>query len=117
MASDTVKTLNTFSNIDTILNAYINAYGPYPFNKVGYVEIPFGSGAMEHATSIHIGKAFVDGTKTYETLWAHELSHMWWGDKVTCETAEDMWLNEGFASYNEGFVRQVVAGTQGYKDW
>jgi hypothetical protein len=72
---------------------------------------------MEHAGSIHIGKAFIDGSKTYETLWAHELSHMWWGDKVTCETAGDMWLNEGFASYNEAFTEGIVSGMSAYKDW
>ena len=33
---------------------------------------------------------------------AHELAHHWWGDLVTCETAEDMWINEGMASFSEG---------------
>lgn len=117
MPADTNNTLNTFSNIDTILGGFISAYGPYPFDKVGYVEIPFNSGAMEHASSIHIGKAFIDGSNTYETLWAHELSHMWWGDQVTCETAADMWLNEGFASFNEAFATQIVYGMTAYKNW
>ncbi len=117
LPADTNNTLATFSNLDTILGAFIHAYGSYPFSKAGFVEIPFNSGAMEHATSIHIGKAFIDGTKNYETLWAHELSHMWWGDKVTCETAGDMWLNEGFASFNEALTRQVVGGQTAYKDW
>jgi hypothetical protein len=117
LATDTNNVLTTFANLDTTLASYINAYGPYPFDKVGYCLVPFNSGAMEHATSIHIGRAFVNGSQTYATLWAHELSHMWWGDKVTCETAEDMWLNEGFASYNEAFYTKVVSGEIAYRDW
>ncbi|MEO8149412.1 MAG: M1 family aminopeptidase [Bacteroidia bacterium] len=114
---DTVNTLSTFQHLNTILSAYINAWGPYPFEKVGYSVVPFNSGAMEHASQITIGKAFINGSLSYETLWAHELSHMWWGDKVTCETAGDMWLNEGWASYNEAFTTQAVYGDVAYRDW
>lgn len=117
MASDTNAVLATFSNLDTTLSAFINAYGAYPFDKVGYCLVPFNSGAMEHATSIHIGRAFVNGSQTYATLWAHELAHMWWGDKVTCETAEDMWLNEGFASFNEAYFTEIVNGVEAYRNW
>src|SRR5688572_24618551 len=111
---DTNNILATFANLDTILYSYINAYGPYPFDKVGYCLIPFNSGAMEHATSIHIGRAFVNGSQTYSTLWAHELSHMWWGDKVTCQTAEEMWLNEGFATFNEAYYTEIISGPAAY---
>ena len=114
---DTNNVLATFSNLDTILYKFIDSYGAYPFDKVGYCLIPFNNGAMEHAASIHIGRAFINGTQSYSTLWAHELSHMWWGDKVTCETAEDMWLNEGFATYNEAYYMQIVNGESAYRNW
>ncbi len=117
MPADTSSTLLTFQHLDSVLSSYISAYGPYPFDKVGFIEVPFNSGAMEHATSIHIGKGFINGTLNYETLWAHELSHMWWGDKVTCETAGDMWLNEGFASFNEAYITQKLYGSIAYKNW
>lgn len=117
LPTDTMTTLNTFQHLDTVLGAYINAYGTYPWNKVGYNEVPFNSGAMEHATAITVGKAFINGSLTYETLWAHELSHMWWGDKVTCKTAADMWLNEGFATFNEAFTTQNIYGLAAYKTW
>ncbi|MBK7967623.1 MAG: M1 family metallopeptidase [Bacteroidetes bacterium] len=117
LPTDTPLVLGTFATLDTALSSYITAYGPYPFDKVGYCLIPFNSGAMEHASSIHIGRAFVNGSNTYATLWAHELSHMWWGDKVTCATAEDMWLNEGFATYNEAFYTEKVSGIVAYRDW
>lgn len=77
----------------------------------------FTAGAMEHATNISIGRAFINGTLGYETLWAHELSHMWWGDKVTCKTDADMWLNEGWASFNEALFTQALYGNTAYKNW
>lgn len=117
LPADTNKTLVTFQHINQVMDAYTSNYGPYPWNKIGYTEVPFNSGAMEHASAITIGSGFINGTLTYETLWAHELSHMWWGDKVTCKTAQDMWLNEGFATYNEAFVTKVLYGEPAYKDW
>lgn len=117
LPQDSNAVINTFIHLDSVLSFFVQAYGPYPFDKVGYCLIPFNSGAMEHATSIHIGKPFVNGSLTYETLWAHELSHMWWGDWATCESEGDMWLNEGFASFNEGYVTQKLYGNFAYKDW
>ncbi len=117
MPNDSNNVNATFQNLDTVLSHYIQAYGPYPFQKVGYCLIPFNSGAMEHATSIHIGTAYVNGSLTYETLWAHELAHMWWGDWITCESEGDMWLNEGFASFNEAYVTEKLYGTDAYRTW
>ena len=116
MPTDSIKTKNTFANFGSALSCFTNSYGPYRFDKAGYVAIPFNYGAMEHATSIHIGKAFIDGTLNYETLWAHELSHHWWGDLVTCETEGDMWLNEGFASFNESLFLENLYGKTSYKN-
>ena len=117
LPQDTAKVTSTFVHLDSVLYHFISAYGPYRFDKVGYCLVPFNSGAMEHATSIHIGRAFIDGSLNYETLWAHELAHMWWGDWVTCETAGDMWLNEGFASFNEAYMTEKLYGREAYRDW
>lgn len=116
LASDSNNTISTYANLDTCLAAFINAWGNYPFDKVGYVMTPVTYGGMEHASSIHLSKVFVNGTKTYETLWAHELSHMWWGDKVTCDKQEEMWLNEGWATFNEHLFTEAVYGKDAYKN-
>jgi aminopeptidase N len=71
---------------------------------------------MEHSTNIAIGRAYIDGTLNYETLWAHELSHQWWGDLATCSTAEDMWLNEGWASYSEHIFTEKVYGQTAFRN-
>lgn len=116
LPGDTIATLNTFTHLDTAVSSFITAYGPYPWDKIGYVATPVVYGGMEHATSIHISKAFIDGTINYETLWAHELSHMWWGDNVTCASEQEMWLNEGMATFNEYFFTEKLYGTTAYKN-
>ena len=116
LPADTAATLATFTHLDTALAIFIDRYGPYRWDKVGYVAVPFTAGAMEHATSIHIGKAFINGSLSYETLWAHELSHMWFGDLVTCRSQEDMWLNEGYAVYSEHIFTEGLYGHDAYKE-
>jgi len=113
-ASDTNKVRNTFKNLQKAVEAYEHWYGPYRWNKIGYSLVPFNSGAMEHATNIAIMRSAIDGSLGFETLWAHELSHHWWGDLATCSTAEDMWLNEGWASYSEHLFTEWVYGRQKY---
>ena len=116
-AQDTNNVLSTFQHMEEAVDAFIDSYGPYRWDKIGYALVPFNAGAMEHASSIHIGKPFVNGSLTYETLWVHELAHMWWGDLVTCKNQENMWLNEGFAAYSEALFTEVVYGEEAYKDW
>lgn len=98
--SDTIALKNGFVHLPNALLGFENYYGPYVWNRVGYCLVPFNSGAMEHATNISYPQAAT--AIAYESqLMAHELSHHWWGDLMTCETQEDMWLNEGMASYSE----------------
>lgn len=113
-AADTGKVAGTFQHLPQALAAFEHWYGPFRWNKIGYSLVPFNSGAMEHATNIAIGKDYIDGSLTYETLWAHELSHHWWGDLATCSTAEDMWLNEGWASYSEHLFTEWLYGHDAY---
>ncbi|MCX7728951.1 MAG: M1 family aminopeptidase, partial [Bacteroidia bacterium] len=100
-AADTNAVKTAFINLPHAVNIYEAKYGLYQWNRVGYCLVPFNSGAMEHATNIAYPQVAI-GTTAYEaSLMAHELSHHWWGDLVTCETQEDMWINEGMATYSE----------------
>ncbi len=100
-SADTTKLKNSFTNLKTAYHIFEDLFGPYQFNKVGYSVVPFNAGAMEHATNIAYMQAVVNGFTQYENLMAHELSHHWFGDLATCDRAEEMWLNEGWASYCE----------------
>jgi aminopeptidase N len=114
-AQDTSKLKASFVNLNLALHCFEDKFDSYPFERVGYVAVPFDGGAMEHATSIAYPIFAIDGTTNYETLFAHELSHMWWGDHVTCRTAEDMWLNEGWASYCEAQFLECLYGKDAYQ--
>lgn len=101
LASDTNNVNYTLGRVSQIAQVYENWFGPYIWPQIGYSLVPFYNGAMEHACNIAFPKAAVSNSYTYEFLAAHELAHSWWGNNTTCETAEEMWLNEGFATYAE----------------
>jgi len=112
--ADTSNAKASFTHLLSILNVYENDFGPYLWERVGYVGIPFTGGAMEHATNIGYPLMCINGNLSYESMYAHELSHHWFGDLVTCATAGDMWLNEGWASYCESLYREGIYGYSSY---
>jgi aminopeptidase N len=94
---DTNKVAGTFINLKEILALFENCMGPYSWDRVGYTTCALGS--MEHAANIFIPHSFMTGSTTYESTIAHELAHMWMGDKVTCSSAQELWINEGWATF------------------
>ena len=92
-----------------MLRIFSGLYGPYPFLKEKYGHCEFGrGGAMEHQT--------MTSTTTFEEdVIAHELAHQWFGDMITCATWQDLWLNEGFATYSESLYREAQYGPGEYR--
>ncbi|MDX9751592.1 MAG: M1 family aminopeptidase [Flavobacteriales bacterium] len=97
LPQDTTNLKNSFIRLKDSFDHFENWFGPYRWDRVGYVVTPIG--AMEHATSIHYPASIVNGNTNYEHIMAHELAHHWWGNLVTCDRAEEMYINEGFAEY------------------
>jgi aminopeptidase N len=78
---------------------------PYPWDKYAHAVVwNFGAGGMENtsATTMHdtaILSAQGHADADIEGLISHELAHQWFGDLLTCNSWEHIWLNEGFATY------------------
>ena len=106
----------TFVHLHEITANFEHFFGPLRFPRIGYVLVNFNSGAMEHATNIALPQVAVNGTTYYESTIAHELSHSWFGNLITCEKAEEMWINEGFASYSEALTDEGVYSKEKYRE-
>ncbi len=92
-----------------IINFYESVFVPYPFRNEKYGHAQFGwGGGMEH-TTVSFMTSSNNGGYT-RSLIAHEMGHQWFGDKVTCGSWKDIWLNEGFATYLASMVIQHFDG-------
>jgi aminopeptidase N len=113
---DTIRARASFEKLVCGLQHFESLFGPYGWDRVGYVSVPMRGGAMEHATNIaYPHTAVATGGADYEELWAHELSHSWFGNLVTCHNASQMWLNEGFARYSEALYMEGVYGQEAFR--
>ncbi|HSB36966.1 MAG TPA: M1 family metallopeptidase [Thermoanaerobaculia bacterium] len=95
------------------IGVFAPLFGEYPFadTKYGIAASHFGGG-MEHPTMTAIGAVpLADPKRDMTLLLAHELAHQWWGDAVTMRTWDDIWLNEGFATYAEVLYLEKAQGT------
>ena len=101
-------------HVKEIAAFFEESLGVYPFNRIGYVVT--GKGCMEHTDNIAIVSSVVNGSTANEEYIAHELSHMWSGNLVTCAEAGDMWLNEGFAQFWGTFYESAVYGEQQFQN-
>ncbi len=94
-----------------LIRLYSDLFSDYPFagEKYGHCLAPMGGG-MEHQTMTTLsGFGF--------NLVAHELTHQWFGDHVTCAGWQDVWVNEGFASYGEYLALEFLRTPREAAQW
>jgi aminopeptidase N len=94
-----------------IMNVFEEKFGFYPFRSEQYGHVQFGwGGGMEHTTMSSMGG-------WSRSLIAHELGHQWFGNKITCGTWKDIWLNEGLTEYTAGLVVEALDGPSNFVSW
>ena len=102
---------NQIDETGAMMELFSELLTDYPFaaEKYGHMMAPMGGG-MEHQTmsTMH---SFSFG------LVAHELAHQWFGDYITCGNWQDIWINEGFASYMEYVAAQYLRNQEAADTW
>ncbi|MEO0128055.1 MAG: M1 family aminopeptidase [candidate division WOR-3 bacterium] len=97
---DSAQSVIAFQHLPDAMYLFDSLYGDYPFSRYGQDAVyPYAWGGMEHQTQTTIHRWWI--LNSSENGMAHELSHQWWGDMVTCVDFRDIWLNEGFATYSD----------------
>lgn len=109
--SNTVSVQNSINQTVPIMNVFEEKFGFYPYRSEQYGHVQFGwGGGMEHTTMSSMGG-------WSRSLIAHELGHQWFGNKITCGTWKDIWLNEGLTEYMAGIVVEELDGDAAFVSW
>ena len=108
---DSASLRNKSDRLLDFMAIYSEIFGAYPFptEKYGHAQFSRGGG-MEHQTMSFM-------TNFGFELMAHELVHQWFGNKVTCGSWEDIWLNESFATYFTGIAYERIFPDLYWRPW
>jgi leukotriene-A4 hydrolase len=101
-----------FSELENMVTAAEKLYGPYRWGRYDVLVLPpsFPYGGMENPNLTFLTPGIIAGDKSLTSILAHELGHSWSGNLVTNATWDDVWLNEGFTTYVEHRIGEVIFG-------
>ncbi len=107
-----------FKNQPAMMDAFEEMFGPYPFDLYGSAVVnDVIGGALETQTLSVYGNDVLRFGPFAERIVAHELAHQWFGNSVSVQNWEDLWLNEGFASYAEALWLERSDPTFNMDNW
>jgi hypothetical protein len=103
-----------FSDTEKMIDAAEALYGPYRWSRYDMIVLPpsFPFGGMENPRLTFLTPTLLAGDKSLVATVAHELAHSWSGNLVTNATWADFWLNEGFTTYFQSRIMEVLYGKE-----
>lgn len=106
------KSAYEFADMEKMLIAAEELYGPYLWDRYDVIVLPpsFPFGGMENPRLTFATPTIISGDRSLTALIAHELAHSWSGNLVTNATWDDFWLNEGFTVYFERRIMEALYG-------
>ena len=108
------KSVKEFEDTERMIATAESLYGAYRWDRYDMLVLPpsFPYGGMENPRLTFLTPTVIVGDKSLVSLIAHELAHSWSGNLVTFSSAKDAWLNEGFTSYVENRIIEVLYGKE-----
>lgn len=108
------KVAPELDDTERMIDAAEGLYGPYRWGRYDMLVLPpsFPYGGMENPTLTFLTPTIFTGDKANVDVVAHELAHSWSGNLVTNATWPDSWLNEGFTTYFENRIDEIVYGKE-----
>jgi len=109
-SDDPAQVQTLFAQFPKMLDFFEATVGPFPFGdeKMGVVETPHLG--MEHQTINAYGNGYKIDGRGYDWLLQHEFAHEWFGNQLTNQNADDMWLHEGLGSYMQPLYARWLLG-------
>ena len=109
---------HTGRRVPSMINFLSKRYGAYPFDSVGYVAdwVPQVGYALENQTKPHFA-GDKDGPLVKDRELLHEFAHQWMGDSVSARTWQQIWFNEGWATFSEVLYGAAQGGEQSPREY
>ncbi len=106
---DLLDRQDAFGRTPQMMEVFIDLFGPYPFDAYGVLVVDaVVGGALEQQTLSIFGQDFLRSGRDFDDVVAHELAHQWFGNHVTLGAWDEIWLNEGFATYAQYLYFEAI---------